>query len=301
MNRLLPKSDLDYDLWRVGASRCEFRGPEVDLGAPYLAVLGGSEAYGKFVEQPFPHLLAERLEAPVVNLGLMNAGLALVQNEASVLDVAVQADVTVVQVLGAQNMSNCFYSVHPRRNDRFIAASPRLKALYPQVDFTGFHFTGHLIQTLEDIDPWAFSTVLEELRVAWVENMLAVLGSIPGQSVLLWMSERSPDDPGRGSVAADPAFVDREMLRELEGHHAGLVEVVASDAARQEGVQGMCHKPDDAAIARMLPGPLFHAEVAAALEPAVRAAQKKRRAGNADAPPKESGPLRVSREAPGRR
>ena len=295
MKRLLSGSDLDYQPWRVGTSLCEFRGPEVDLEVPFLAVLGGSEAYGKFVEQPFPQLLAQRVGAQVANLGLMNAGLALVQNEPAVLDIAVQADLTVVQVLGAQNMSNCFYTVHPRRNDRFIAASPRLKELYPQVDFTGFHFTGHLVQTLEDIDPWAFSMLLEELRVAWVENMLSVLGSIPGEVVLLWMSERSPDEPGRGSAASDPAFVDRDMLRELEGHHSGLVEVVASEAARQEGVKGMCHKPDDAAVARILPGPKFHEEVATALEPAVRAAQKKRRAGNADAPPNGSGPFRASR------
>ena len=295
MNRLLLKSDLDYELWRVGSSLCEFRGPEVDPSAPYFAVLGGSEAFGKFVDAPFPNLLAKETGCQVANLAVMNAGLSLVREEPTILDVAAQADVTVVQILGAQNMSNCFYSVHPRRNDRFISASESLQALYPQVDFTGFHFTGHLIQTLEKSDPYAFGTVLEELRVAWVESMLTILKAIPGQSVLLWMSERSPDEPGRGTAALDPAFVDREMLRELEGYHAGLVEVVASDEARREGVEGMYHGPADEEAARVLPGPVFHAEVAEALAPVVQAAQRKRRAGNADAPPKDSSAFRVSR------
>ena len=39
------------------------------------------------------------------------------------------ARLTVLQVTGAQNMSNRFYSVHPRRNDRFLKASPLLRAM----------------------------------------------------------------------------------------------------------------------------------------------------------------------------
>jgi hypothetical protein len=57
--------------------------------------------------------------------------------------------VTVVQVLAVQNLSNPYYTVHPRRNDRFLRASARLQNLYQDVDFTEFHFTRHMLQTLQ--------------------------------------------------------------------------------------------------------------------------------------------------------
>ena len=42
-------------------------------------------------------------------------------NEPTVIDICSKALVTVVQLMGAQNTSNRFYAVHPRRNDRFLA------------------------------------------------------------------------------------------------------------------------------------------------------------------------------------
>ncbi len=56
---------------------------------------------------------------------------------------------TVIQVMGAHNMSNRFYAVHPRRNDRFLRASLGCcKTIYPEVDFTEFNFTRHMLTAL---------------------------------------------------------------------------------------------------------------------------------------------------------
>jgi hypothetical protein len=55
------------------------------------------------------------------NLGLVNAGIDVFINEPMIQDFCAGAVVTVIQVLGAANMSNRFYAVHPRRNDRFPA------------------------------------------------------------------------------------------------------------------------------------------------------------------------------------
>ena len=56
----------------------------------------------------------------------------------------------MIQVSGAQNLSNRFHAVHPRRNDRFLRASTLLKTIYRDVDFTEFNFTRHLLTTLRD-------------------------------------------------------------------------------------------------------------------------------------------------------
>lgn len=250
-------------------SRIAFRGPVRALDRPYVAVLGGSETFGKFVAAPFPDLLEARLDQPVVNLGVMHAGLSLFLDDPAVLQIASGADLTIVQLFGAQNMSNRYYSVHPRRNDRFLSASPRLQALYPDTDFTEFNFTGHLLAALEARGPDVFEMVITELRTAWVNRMSTFLSAVQGECLLLWMSDRQPGEVGKSTEDAEPMFVTRAMIDALVPIASGLVEKVASPRARVEGLDSRGYLPGEEAAARALPGPRFHAEVADALAEAI--------------------------------
>ena len=139
---------LEYYPCRYGTSRILFRGPRRLLDGSYVAFLGSTETYGRFVEAPYPALLEDRLAVSCVNFGVVNAGVDLYLNDPGVMGLAAGAGAKVVQVMGAQNLSNRYYSVHPRRNDRFLRASDRLEALYPEVDFTEFHFVRHLLGKL---------------------------------------------------------------------------------------------------------------------------------------------------------
>ena len=65
---------LDYYPCRYGSSKLLFRGPRRSLDTAFCAVLGGTEAYGKFVPQPFPDLVEAATGVRMVNLGCMNAG-----------------------------------------------------------------------------------------------------------------------------------------------------------------------------------------------------------------------------------
>ena len=117
---------LDYLPCRYGHSKLLFRGPRRRLEGAYCIALGGTETYGKYIHTPFPALLEKAIRIPVVNLGLPNAGIDVFLNEAVVLDACNGARATIIQLPGAQNMSNRFYSVHPRRNDRFLQASAQM-------------------------------------------------------------------------------------------------------------------------------------------------------------------------------
>ena len=139
---------LDYSVCTYGNSKVQFRGPRCDLSGSYVACLGGTETFGKFLPDPYPALLRDVLGVPTANLGCVNAGIDVFLNEPAITDVAAGARVTVVQIMGAQNLSNRFYTVHPRRNDRFVHAAPGLRALYRDIDFTEFHFTRHLLGAL---------------------------------------------------------------------------------------------------------------------------------------------------------
>jgi uncharacterized protein DUF6473 len=50
---------LDYLPCRYGNSKLLFRGPKRSLDEPYIAFIGGTETYGKFLAKPFPVLVEE--------------------------------------------------------------------------------------------------------------------------------------------------------------------------------------------------------------------------------------------------
>ncbi len=244
---------LRYRECRYDGCRLSFRGPQVDFdGPPFVAVLGGSESFGKFVETPFTERLGEWLGLPVANLSVANAGLTLFTEEPWLLNTASKAKVTVLQVLGAQNMSNRLYSVHARRNDRFVSFSPELRKLYPDVDFADIHFTGHLLDTLAAHSATAFDTLVEELKQSWVHRMRRLLNMISGDVILLWMSNRNQD---QAQHAGEPLFVDRMMVNDLSDLVAGMVEVLTEEKDCETDLHG-------AEAARMLPGPAAHQRAA---------------------------------------
>lgn len=261
---------LDYQPCRYGASKLLFRGPKRCLDGRYAVCLGGTETYGKFIARPFPALVEEQAGMPCVNLGWPNAGLDVLLNEGEIIAAASRAVVTVLQVPGAQNLSNRYFSVHPRRNDRFVQASPILRAMFGEVDFTEFHFTRHMLRHLAHVSPGRFAVLRDELQTAWVARMGSLLCRIEGPVVLLWLSAHAPraraDDP---DLAADPAFVTRAMLDAVRGKAAQVVEVTLSPAALAAGTAGMVHSEFEANIAAELPGPAAHEEVAERLAPVI--------------------------------
>jgi hypothetical protein len=231
-------------------------------------MLGGSATFGKYVAAPYPMLVEAALGHPVANLGGLNAGPDFYLSDPATLAVAAQARVVVIQITGAEATSNPFYSVHSRRNDRFLAAKPALHSLFPEVDFTDIHFTRHLLLVLQRTDPLRFQTVIAGLKANWLSRMGELLAGLPPRRALLWLADTLPSD---SAVDLDPAFgplfVDAGMLAALSPDITTLVETVPSAAAKAEGAARMHYPETEAAQARSLPGSAVHDEVAAALCP----------------------------------
>jgi hypothetical protein len=260
---------IDYLPCRYGASKLMFRGPKSRLTGAYAAVLGGSEAYGKFVAAPFPALLEQALGLPVANFGHMNAGPDIFASEPVVIDACSRARITVVQIMGAENMSNRFYAVHPRRNDRFLRASALMKTIFRNVDFNEFRFTRPMLAALRCHAPEKFELVEAELKAAWVGRMRLLLQKIEGKTLLLWVEGGGVCEPADGLGPA-PLFVDERMLRAIRPFASGLVRFAPTAAALHSASDGMIHAPGEDAAASALPGPAVHAGIAAALVPAIR-------------------------------
>lgn len=261
---------LDYYPCRYGKSKLLFRGPRRRLEGKYVAVLGGTETYGKFVEDPYPALAEQALDMPVVNMGYLNAGADVFVSEPTIVEACSKARVTVVQLMGAQNMSNRFYAVHPRRNDRFLRASTLMKTVFREIDFTEFHFTRHMLSTLKASAPDKFEILEEELKSAWVARMRTLLEKIEGKKVLLWLSgpgsAHVPDD----GLGFEPLFVDKDMVAQIQPYATDLVKVVPSQQAISAGTAGMHFSDLDLPAAAEMPGPTVHGEIAAALTPVLK-------------------------------
>jgi hypothetical protein len=255
---------------RYGTSRLTFRGPKRRMEGDFVVVLGSTETYGKFIETPYPDLVEGRIGMPIVNFGCVNAGVDAFAYDPTVLEAVNDARAVVVQIMGAQNMSNRLYTVHPRRNDRFLDASALLKAVYREVDFTEFHFTRHMLNTLRDIDAARFEMVRNELKQAWTARMRMLLQSVNRPVLLLWFSDRDPPAEGAPDLA-DPMFVDAEMLDRIAPASACLVEVVASQEALNEGVSRMAFDAMDLAAAQEQLSVMAHEEAGARLARALGA------------------------------
>ncbi len=256
---------LDYDPCRYGMSKLLFRGPRKVLSNPYVVLVGGTEIYGRYVEDPLPEILESLIDRPVVNLGCVNAGADLMAHDDTIIGLCRGAAVTVLQITGAQSTSNGFYKVHPRRNDRFLKATDRLDALYGDMDFTEFHFTRHLLSQLAYRSPEKFLVVKQELKRAWVSQMRVVMDKIEGPIVLLWMSDRRPEDQCDDWSLRDPLFVDRAMLDEVADQSAELVEVVATQDEIEAGYDRMVYTQFEEPAAREMLGPVVQEAAASAL------------------------------------
>lgn len=218
--------------------------PEATHGvgdAPALAILGGSETAARGLSEPYPHLLGRALGRSVLDLSRPHASAeAFLRGEARLAE---GAGLCVVAAMGAANLTNRLYAVHPRRNDRFLGPSPALRVLFPEVDFAEICFTRHLLLALHEAAPDRWGIVREELRIAWMARMRALLGRLP-PAILLWTA---PDGEGEGPLGPDPLFVTADMV---EGLRPLVRDVVAVTVAPRPGAE------DHARIAAALLNPV---------------------------------------------
>ena len=257
---------IDYETTQYDASRLVFRGPAKSLDDPYIAICGGTETYGKFLESPYPETLSEMLNSPVANFGVMNAGIDLVACDEGLLAMCRAASVTVIQITGAQNISNQFYNVHLRRNDRFLTWTAELAQMFRGVDFSEIHFTRHLLHALLADNPGNFAIVKSELQAAWVNRMKCTLKDIGGTIVLLWMADHRPgENPFDFPIGKDPVFVDMPMIEELKPFVTDTVVFSALPEEIQSGLDRMIFGQIEEPAAREMLGPIAHEAVASQL------------------------------------
>ncbi|MEM9011524.1 MAG: DUF6473 family protein [Pseudomonadota bacterium] len=266
--KAIARPDL-FETYRFGRSRQRFRAPRADLDQPYIATIGGSETFGKFVLDPFPAILERQLRHPVANWGTPGAGPGFFLKDPVLLECCSNARICVITVMSAIATSNRLFSVYKRRNERLRSISEILRVLYGGVDLEKFRFSHNMLQHLYEVDADKFKVVELELRAAWIARMRELLEDIETHKVVLWLSERAPEaDSGmtlRDGRPIQPAFVDREMMEAIAPYADEVVEYVASPEAAEGGPADRILNGAPEGAARTHPGATMHREAAEAL------------------------------------
>ncbi|SFO82545.1 DUF6473 family protein [Tranquillimonas alkanivorans] len=272
---------IDYDLCSYGTSRLPFRGPCRDPGGGYAVALGGSETFGRYVKHPFPDLIEVDIGI-CLNLGCVIAGPTAFLSDPTVMDLVTGAQVVVLQITGAHNLSNPFFRVHRRRNDRFLHATDALRDLYPELDFTEVHFVRHLLGTLESADATRFAVVRDALRSAWTDSFAELRAAATGRVIPLWIARRTPDAPADRLSDGDPSYVTRAMADRVFG--AGHMVEIVRPPVEDDDQEGKVFSRAERAAALQMPGPVAHRLAARALMERIAKADTKK------GPPTTTGP-----------
>lgn len=254
---------LDYLSCGYGQTRLQFRGPERSLDQKYAVFIGGTETYGKFVARPFPSLLEDMTGLTSVNLGVINAGIETFRSDQRVLKIARGAEFVVLQMMGPEFVSNRYYTVHPRRNDRFIRASEALRRLYPDVDFTEIHFVGHLLHSLRRGSAQKFSKVVGECRREWLTSYASLVHGIGRPTLVLWLPHHGQTRLNRDEL------INERLLEPLGKRCTALVQVAPNQTAINEATAGMVFGQMEAFAAADLPNPSMHVAIAETLHRAL--------------------------------
>lgn len=236
-----------------GLSKVPFRGPARPTDGRFIAVVGGSDVFAKYIEQPFSDLIETAIGEVCVNLGCQSAGPDVFLQDTAVQSLCHDAAAIILQVLAVPNQSNAFYKVHPRRNDRFIAPTKKLTALFPEIDFTDIAFTGHLIERLRGIDESRFMIVLTHLRDTWVRRMTTLASMANGPVILLLMKDKTGHPAQR--------FVTPEMIDQLLPNVTECVELYGEVG----DLDGMSFAPLDEINAGVALGLKAHRKIAKAV------------------------------------
>ncbi|SFB13068.1 hypothetical protein SAMN05421688_3132 [Poseidonocella pacifica] len=260
--------DLDYELCRYDGCRVDLRGPrKLSEVGDYAVCLGAGETFGTFVAHPWPALLEERTGLSCFNLGVPHAGCDVFLGDPGLRRLCGGARLAVVQIMGAQGNSNCFYSVHRRRNDRFLQASPLMRTVFPDHDFTGFSFVRHMLGVLHHEAPEPFERLRKELQTVWTTRMSELIGAFDCPVVLLDMRRAARD---QGALGSEPLFVTEEMVAEVALLANDLIEVPATTEPEAEHLTGLIFPPLQRSAAATIPGTSAHHAAAKALAEPVR-------------------------------
>lgn len=286
----IDKAVVDYHLYELeGLEGYPVRGPRTvfDRSDRYVAYVGAAQTFGRFVQHPYPELVAARIGVPSLNMGRSGAGPIWYRETAEAMEWLDAAEAVVVQVMSGRSVPNSMMDMP------YAGAAMVFREGGPP-DPSFWTGRGTMVEgmragnaydwVIKNHDEATVRRITAESRANWVDAMTGLLDDLRPRTVLLWFSHRPPDyREGYGSVArlfgGFPQLVNREMVEAVCTRADEYVEVITDRGRPQtlrnrhtgeiEVVFDREHFPNRAEHTRHLntyyPSPEMHEDVVAPL------------------------------------
>ena len=232
---------IDYRMFHDPTTGLWLRGPEpqrLEEGR-YIACVGGAQTFGCFCDNPFPRLLQEALNLPVVNYGIGGAGPSFFLQRDSIFSPLNKAACVIVQVMSGRSESNSVFETGglayiTRRSDGLRMGA---RAAYQDLLLRKMIFGRK-----------GLKRIIAETRGTWVENYRSLIRKIEAPVVLFWFAMREPDYRERyihvsTLLGGFPHLVNREMLEAVKKEADEYVHYVTDRGMPQRLISRFTGKP----------------------------------------------------------
>lgn len=218
------KEIIDYQIWEHHDFRRPFRGPapnSLDPGT-FFCCIGGAQAFGCYVEKPYPYLLKEYLRMELFNMGHAGAGPDFYLKQPKHIEWINRSKFAIVQVMSGRSESNSLFTSISGRGQLLRKSDGKvLPAEQAYNELLAAENRG----TIRDI--------MAETRKNYLANMQKLLKAIKVPKILLWFSERPPDyteefDNARKLFGKYPQLVNIQMTDAVKCFADEYVEAVSS-------------------------------------------------------------------------
>ena len=217
---------IDYQMYRLKGTKENYRGPQpqnLEKGQ-YFVCLGAAQTLGRFCEKPYPILLQEQLNLPVLNLSKGGAIPDWFLQRQELLDYINNSQFAIIQVMSARTVSNSLF---------------KSKLSGPQIikRDTGISITADkAYQQLIEAKNWhQLKKITSETRQNWVDSYKNLLAAIKVPKILLWISKRKPqysEDYDQLEYEwqlfrSFPQMINLEMINQIRNYCEEYVECVS--------------------------------------------------------------------------
>ena len=239
---------VDYQMYSLKNISKSFRGPEPKTleANKYFVCIGAAQTFGCFCKRPYPTLLQEQLNLPVLNLGSAGAGPDYFLQEQDLIPYINNAKFAIVQVMSGRSESNSVFSFQGKYAANLIRKSDGIKmASVPAYR-----------ELLKKYEPDDVKKIVAETRENWVRNFQQLLNKITIPKILLWFSTRPPNYQEKyNSVyqlfGSFPQLVNLNMIKQIKKHSDEYVECISTRGRHQLLINRFNSQPTK--IANLLP------------------------------------------------
>lgn len=224
---------LDYQLWKY--ADLFFRGPKTDFASPYFSALGAAQVFGRFVEEPFPSILAKKLGIPAFNAGSSGAGPSFFLQRPELINTVNRGKFTIIHMMSGRSVSNSWLKVS--KNQGVLSKRSLAGSIWNEKG-QGVFAEDAYKELLSMLPTEDLLSLRIENRFIYVQQMRQLLEEIKTPKILLYWSTRKPEYSETitsigGFWGGFPHFVNRQVINQLRPYADMYLEVVGNPGLPQ--------------------------------------------------------------------